>query len=258
MKRRTLILLVVGMVICCCLTYPKNNNCVILKDTIIPYFNVDRDLTPFKKQFKDNRIVLIEDLFETTFFNHLQKKVLENEQFENRTADVFNSLRKAGTVNSSKISPTIVDLYYNSNFLKFLREITELPLENVNCDDKSNMNILIYDKPGDFISWHFDPNHYIGSRLTVLISIVNRSSSDSQSLSSSFLQYKLRGSKEIHSIQMKPNSILIFDGSQIEHRATGIRENEQRIVLSFTYCDICRETVIGNFVKRCKEMIMGY
>ena len=121
------------------------------------------------------------------------------------------------------------------------------------------MNILIYDKPGDFISWHFDPNHYIGMRLTILISIVNKGKGkDSSSLSSSFLQYKLRGSNEIHSIQMKPNSILIFDGSQIEHKATGIDEHERRIVLSFTYCDICRETVLGNFVKRCKEMIMGY
>lgn len=236
------------------MTYSKNNNCNTLNN--LPIYIKQRNWEPYINQFNHQRLVLIEDIFESQFFDNLKQDTLQM-QNSNRTNDIFKKIRQASTVPSDSISDFVKNIYYNSEFIQFLNQITTLSLENVSCNDNSNMNVLIYDKPGDFITWHFDPNHYVGNRLTILISIVNESLI-SNSLSSSLLQYKIKGSNKVESIQMKPNSILIFDGSNVEHKATPIKSNERRIVLSFTYCDVCKETILGNFVKRGKEMVMSY
>jgi hypothetical protein len=235
------------------MTYKKNNDCTNLNN--LPIHIKDKNWTPFINQFNENRLVLIENFFEKHFFDNLQQNILQIQE-SNRTNNLFKSIRRGSTIPSNSVTEFIKNIYYNKIFIQFLSKITNLSLENVNCDDNSNMNILVYEKPGDFITWHFDPNHYVGNRLTILISIINEASSGT--LSSSLLQYKIKGSDQIHSIQMKPNSILIFDGSSVEHRATPIKSNERRIVLSFTYCNICKETIIGKFIKQCKEIVMDY
>lgn len=225
----------------------------MLNDEFLPI--KDKEWSVFVNKFNESSLVLIEDFFDIDFFRNLQENILQIQE-SNRTNNLFKSIRKAGTIPSNSIPEYIKNIYYNKIFIQFLRKITNLSLENVNCDDDSNMNILVYDKPGDFITWHFDPNHYVGNRLTILINVINESSSNS--LSSSLLQYKIKGSNEIYSIKMKPNSILIFDGSNVEHRATPIKLDERRIVLSFTYCDVCKETILGKFIKKCKEIVLGY
>ncbi|NBU34286.1 hypothetical protein EB118_06985 [bacterium] len=215
------------------------------------------DLSTFAKEYKDHNITLIGDIFTDDYFAHLKNEALGLITYNNRN-ETFSGIRKAGTISSSKLSanPTIHSLYTSPEFIGFLKEITGLDLERVNCDDKSSMNLLVYEKTGDFISWHKDPNHYKGNRITVLINIVNESCSDPTQLSESFLQYKLDGS--IVSVKMKPNSILVFNGSIVDHRATGIGPNERRIQLSFTYCDVCRETFVGKPVRWLKETVLGY
>jgi len=57
---------------------------------------------------------------------------------------------------------------------------------------------------------------------------------------------------------MKPNSILIFDGTKILHKATGISDNEERIVLAFTFCDICTISSHKRLYRKLKELILNY
>jgi hypothetical protein len=52
---------------------------------------------------------------------------------------------------------------------------------------------------------------------------------------------------------MKPNSLLVFDGTKILHTATGIKPNETRIVLTFTYCDVCKEKIYARSIRKIKE-----
>ena len=40
--------------------------------------------------------------------------------------------------------------------------------------DQSSCSVLVYEKPGDHIGWHYDHNFYKGRHFTVLIPIVNR------------------------------------------------------------------------------------
>ena len=57
---------------------------------------------------------------------------------------------------------------------------------------------------------------------------------------------------------MEENSILIFDGSKIEHSTTELKENEERDLISFTYCDICESTIMNNIILYIKNTLLGY
>jgi hypothetical protein len=70
------------------------------------------------------------------------------------------------------------------------------------------------------------------------------------------LMYKLNN--QIFNLNMKENSMLIFDGSNIEHRTTKLQENEERNLISFTYCDDCRTTRINNIIVWIKNLLLGY
>jgi hypothetical protein len=257
----TVVVVVIVVAVVTCLsniTFRKNNtNCYTIQSPISPQFSQNLHFDVYSKQFRDNNLVHIKDVFREEYFHILQNEIATILRSKSTHRNhLFSGIRKAETLTASDLmsSKIIADLYYSSLFIDFLKKIALLNLETVNCDDQSSMNLLVYNKPDDFIAWHHDPNHYTGKRLTILISIVNTNSSGT-ALSSSQLEYKdTRG--EIHSIQMAANSILVFNGSLVEHRATGISDGDSRIVLSFTYCDECRETFFGNLWKRLKETVL--
>lgn len=258
--RAVVVVIVVVIVWMCTYSFPKSNTgCVYTTDVadvaIRDPFHFP--VSVLAEEYHLNNIVLIEDIFTPEYFEDLKKQVL-GQLVHNSRNETFTGIRKAGTINSSTLSTNLMvhSLYTSPKFINLLKGITGLDLQRVNCDDKSSMNLLVYEKAGDFISWHKDPNHYMGNRITVLVSIVNESCSDTSQLSESLLQYKLNGS--VVSIKMKPNSLLLFNGSEVDHRATGIGPNERRIQLSFTYCDVCRESFLGKPVRWFKETVLGY
>ena len=238
---------------------PKSNNCTIIDNInyIIPKIN-DFDISYYKNKFLENEIVYIENFFDNDYFKILQASV-DSEVSQNnikRSDKLITNIRQSGNINSNMIkNNNLIHLYYSKELIDIIQKITNnYDIQNVSCDDKSNYNILIYNKPNDYINWHFDPNHYTGNRLTILISIYNENESKT-GLSSSELQYKLQNNDNIQTLKMKPNSILIFNGSSILHQATSIKEDEKRIIISYTYCDICRENILGWIIKTIKEYI---
>jgi hypothetical protein len=68
---------------------------------------------------------------------------------------------------------------------------------------------------------------------------VNENKEKDGGLSSNLFKYNYDG--DTHELQMKENSIVIFKGSEIFHKATAIEDGERRILLSMVMCDICQE-----------------
>lgn len=255
MKETTVrvIVIVTLVFVCTSVSFSKNNVCV--QSTVPIKLN---ELVP-RTEFKERNIVFMKGVFDKAYFEELKGGVLGhlNKRTMKRN-NAFTSVRRAMTVKASDLrtEENTRNLYYSKEFIKILSGITGLPLENVSCNDEASMNVLVYNQPDDFISWHHDPNHYKGRRLNVLISLVNENASEAGNLSESELQYIVDGKQ--YSIKMPPNSMLVFDGSKIKHRATSIGEGDTRIVLSFTYCDVCREGLMGYAFKKIKELVLGY
>jgi len=217
------------------------------------------DVHQGRTEYTTYEIAYLENLFPHAVFKRLQDIVMQETQSDSvqRTSGLLSGFRKAGALSSASIhSQDIKDLYYNPDLLELVRRVTDNPrMQTVSCEDKSSYNVLLYDKPDDHIDWHTDPNHYRGTRITVLICMAN-SNSQHTDVSAAELLYDIDGT--VNSIQMKPNSILIFNGSHIRHKATGIRENEVRTLISFTYCDICEQTLWGWLVRSVKELVLNY
>ncbi|NBP00500.1 MAG: hypothetical protein EBU90_10330 [Proteobacteria bacterium] len=252
--------LVLLILVCCCwsssITSKRNSNCVkglnFNDNSVI--FNDLLSTTVDLVDFNEKKLVYIENIFDDQFFQRLQGYIRSAQP--SRT-DTFQFARKAGTVKASNMPDQVAKLYYSRAFISFLSHVTGITLQNVNCDDESSMNLLVYDEPGDFINWHRDPNHYMGQRITVLICITNTNSVTGE-LSSAELYYKEPNSNDVSTLKMKPNSILVFDGSSIEHMATGISENDERVLLSFTYCDTCKPSLSGKVIEFFKQLVLGY
>lgn len=213
-------------------------------------FNDHISFLTYSAQFKSDKIVLIHNALAQPIFDAL----LADARAATPVRSEFEHIRKASAVKSSDLGGTsIAKLYASSSFVRGLQTITGISLHPSEGNDESRINLLVYDRPGDFINWHHDPNHYMGNRITVLINLVNRSHTG---LSSSVLRYKTHG--QTKSLQMPPNSLLVFDGTQVEHMATGIETDQQRVLVSFTYCDVCRPIPLRLFVKKIKDTILGY
>ena len=90
--------------------------------------------------------------------------------------------------------------------------------------------VLIYDEPGDHITWHYDVNVTNGKQITVLVPLVG---------DSSCAQFQYVDAREGHHRVRTPRVSLgqaaILQGDVVYHRATPQCAFQTRVVLVFEY-----------------------
>jgi hypothetical protein len=94
---------------------------------------------------------------------------------------------------------------------------------------------------------------YYGDRYVVLLTLVNENK-DRTKLSENEFQYIHNGIT--NKLKMKPNTLVIFKGSEIMHKSTPINDGEKRVLLSMVFCDICQEK--KNIITFIYEKIKNY
>ncbi len=147
----------------------------------------------------------------------------------------FKSSKYISTSQILKHSPNIIN-YYQS-LTPFFNQITNLNLHITPLDNNLSCGLLIYEKKGDFIDWHYDVNTYNGRFFTVLLPIYNNSNCCT-------FQYKY--DETVYTAEFNIEQGIIFEGEHLYHRCTTLCDNELRIVLSLTYCT----DVSTNFFKQ--------
>jgi hypothetical protein len=155
----------------------------------------------------------------------LQKRVNINFYIET----IFNCAlpNKAGitisTNNLVKFAPQLISYYQNQLCKRISNEI-KLKLFPTDLILPTTCAILIYEKEGDWINWHYDYNYYDGRFFTVLIPITN---------SKTCTQFQFKNDKdEIKSIDLINNNSVCFEGNFLYHRASKLCKNERRVILS--------------------------
>ncbi|HEY2231718.1 MAG TPA: 2OG-Fe(II) oxygenase [Xanthobacteraceae bacterium] len=130
-------------------------------------------------------------------------------------------------------APAIVACYHAHGLQDMLSRLVGARLRPTPIYDQSSLSVLVYNKPGDHIGWHYDHNFYRGRHFTVLLAIRNAGQA-AHGLSHAVLHARVPG-REIE-ISTAPNTLVVFEGARVRHRVTPIRDGERRIVLSMTYC----------------------
>jgi len=165
-------------------------------------------------------------------------KMIKNTQIQKRVEikmypeTLFNCAfpNKSGitisTQNVIKYAPHLI-YYYKNELCNIVSKQINLKLYPTDLSFPTTCAILIYEKEGDWINWHYDYNYYNGRFFTVLIPITN-------DLTCTEFQFK-DDKNNIKSVNLINNNSICFEGNYLYHRASKLCENQKRIILSCQY-----------------------
>ena len=199
----------------------------------------------------DDRFCIVSDFLPPQLFSSLQEEIL---RLAERDRTCIPTHKKGATISYDalrKNAPQTVTLYYSVQHRKAISEIVGAHLEPTPTRDNSSLSVLIYDRPGDHIGWHYDHNFYQGRHFTVLIGIENINR-DGTALSGAKLLVKKEAGEEIE-IPTPANTLVLFEGAKTLHKITPIDEGERRVMLSMTYCTDPRNSRVQEVARKIKD-----
>jgi len=161
--------------------------------------------------------------------------------------------KQGGTVSYEKIhyhAPHCLAFYHSPAVLDWISSVIGEKVVPTADHDQSSCSLLCYTQEGDHINWHFDHNFYTGRHFTVLLSIVNVGAEGGES-KSQFMHREADGTE--HVMDTTENSLVIFEGDKVLHKATQLGAGDQRIILSFTLSTDPRIGWFYDFVRRVKD-----
>ena len=163
--------------------------------------------------------------------------------------------KQGGSVSRHSIdqhAPFIGDLYRSPALLAWLTAMTGDRLQLSPADDPHAYALYFYSRPGDHIGWHYDTSYYSGRRYTLLLGVVDRSTSR--------LDYELHTKQpgrtpKAGSMQIAPGGLVLFDGDTLRHRITPLGAGEFRVSLTFEYVTSQHMSPWWRFVSNMKDAV---
>ena len=129
-------------------------------------------------------------------------------------------------------APTIIALYRAPAFIDFLARLTGRPLETCPPDDPHSCALYFYTEPGDHVGFHFDTSYYRGARFTVLLGLIERSSSR---LCCQLHARSPRQSVVDLELATDPGTLVVFNGDKLRHAVSPLGAGEERVSLTLEY-----------------------
>ena len=164
-------------------------------------------------------------------------------------------VKKGGSVSAFTLvrqAPAIVALYRSPALLDLLRRITAQPLACCPPRDPHACALYFYSEPGDHIGFHYDTSYYRGARYTVLVGLIDRSSSR-------LVCQPFRGQpeREPHELRLAtdPGTVVLFNGDTLWHAITPLGEGEERVSLTLEYVTDPSMSWLGRFVSDMKDAV---
>ena len=177
-------------------------------------------------------LVYLEDVLPARLLRQCQQ-VSNGIQAAGLVRSRIGTLRKSGVLPASRLHGTVLHAIYKSADMQGLvASAVRERLGSVPDAHPQSCSLLVYNSEGDHISQHYDRNWYAGRTFTALLTLVN-SDADGRRCSAVQTCAALGGGEEC--IRTRVNSLLIFEGARVKHRATALSAGEQRVVLSMVY-----------------------
>jgi hypothetical protein len=143
--------------------------------------------------------------------------------------------KKGGSVSAHTLvaqAPTILALYRAPAFVGFLEALTGRRLQPCPPRDPHACALYFYTEPGDHIGFHFDTSYYRGARFTVLVGLIERSSS--RLVCQLHKRSPERTPVEL-SLATEPGTFILFNGDTLWHAITPLGEGQERVSLTLEY-----------------------
>ena len=143
--------------------------------------------------------------------------------------------KKGGSVSYFALAnkaPAILSLYRAPAFIELLSRLSGVRLLLCPDDDPHACALYFYTEPGDHIGFHYDTSYYKGARYTVLIGLLEQSSS--RLVCQLYKGDPTRKLQEL-SVATTPGTLVFFNGDKLYHSVTPLGLGEERIVLTMQY-----------------------
>jgi hypothetical protein len=144
--------------------------------------------------------------------------------------------KKGGSVSSYTLleqAPTILALYRAPALIAFLSALSGRALGPCPASDPHACALYFYTEPGDHIGFHFDTSYYRGARYTVLIGLIERSSSR---LVCQLYKGDPSGRPPVElRLATHPGTLVAFNGDKLWHAITPLGDGEERVSLTLEY-----------------------
>lgn len=212
------------------------------------------DLASLRQRYQaQDEFVFIADFLPESVLHTIQARLPALEAAVHR--NFIPGHKKGGSISRYHLqesAPEIPALYADPGFIGWLQALCGEKLLPCPAQDPHAYALYYYTEPGDHIGFHYDTSYYRGKRYTVLIGVVNDSSSR--------LEYQLyrtypKRAPEPGAIGLNPGGLVVFNGDKLYHRVTPLGEQETRIVLTLEYVTDPRMHAWQRFVSNMKDAI---
>jgi hypothetical protein len=161
--------------------------------------------------------------------------------------------KKGGSVSAydlAEVAPTITALYRSPRLREVLSAIAGRELQLCPASDPHACALYVYTEPGDHIGFHYDRSYYKGARFTVLVGLIERSSSR-------LVCVVNRGQPDERELRVTthPGTLVFFNGDRLWHAISPLGEGEERVALTLEYVTDGRMNPLLRFVSNMKDAI---
>jgi len=143
--------------------------------------------------------------------------------------------KKGGSVSHFDIAdrgPALLAFYRSAAFRDFLSRLVQADLELCPDEDPHACALYFYTEAGDHMGYHYDTSYYKGARYTVLVGLVQESSS--RLLCRLHTRQPGREPRDLE-VATTPGSMVIFSGDKVYHGVSPSGAGERRVVLTMEY-----------------------
>jgi len=205
------------------------------------FSNISKEFALIKRNIRSRRghlradkqhYFVLHDFLPEKDFQHIRELVLKNKTLFLRND---SSVRQGSSMGGHELrkSPLskIPDIIDNPKFLQKVQSKTGIAnLQFVPEVDTNRLSLLYYKDEGDGIDWHVDGTIYMGDRWAGILTIV-----EDIKESEAKLELKPNGKPATFPVDKMENSLVLFQGDQVQHRARPMLMDEQRIVVSLLF-----------------------
>ena len=205
------------------------------------FSNISKEFALIKRNIRSRRghfradkqhYFVLHDILPEKDFQHIRELVLKNQTLFLRND---SSVRQGSSMGGHELrkSPLskIPDIIDNPKFLQKVQSKTGIAnLQFVPEVDTNRLSLLYYKDEGDGIDWHVDGTIYLGDRWAGILTIV-----EDIKESEAKLELKPNGKPATFPVEKMENTLVLFQGDQVQHRARPMLMDEQRIVVSLLF-----------------------
>ena len=175
---------------------------------------------------------VLEKILPEKDFQYLRSLLLRNKALFLRKD---STVRKGSAIGGHELRnsqlASLVERIDCVEFLEIVRSRTGISnLQFVPEADTNRLSLLYYKDEGDGIDWHVDGTIYLGDRWAGILTIVE----DIKELEAK-LELKPNGKPATFPVEKMENTLVLFQGDQVQHRARPMLMDEERIVISLLF-----------------------